>query len=274
MPGEPRTLPVRLGTRAATSTSTCLGIEDQAHGAITGADRVVKNCRPRWRASARTSTNWVQVSPTRSSRLQTGSLGATDSIKTFFQSMTGTRPGAGSSWRRSSTTASKPASPGPGDVPAALSCRALSARTVSSPSTSAGRWQASSTPLGLSDRRHVQTALAQYVWVQAARGIAHMVPVRRSPSSCNIARQAGAMIDLNNYPGTMTGNPASEPESARVHAGSPTRCSRCTRAMPLGQIGPSIGGFVANTAAQRQGAYLTGGAFSMIKSGGGAEVDQ
>lgn len=82
-----------------------------------------------------------------------------------------------------------------------------------------------------------------------------------------IARQAGAMAPLETMGRTggwgTGGNPRAPGFSFSAY-----QMQQMYPGMPLGQIGQTLGNFVANSGAQRQSVMLTGGAFSMIKGGG------
>ena len=203
-------------------------------------------------------------------QVQTSALGATDSIKTFFQSMTGARPGAGS---MATILDYGLASGIPQDL-AMFPLRYLQSQI------------GQNRQFGL----NVGGALAGQQYATgvrtaggAPRGTGNMfsklggtfgaglpgIPTGTGDEIAqflNIARQAGAMVDLNNFGGggvVSGGNPRTQGFITSAY-----QMQQMNPAMGLGEIGKSIGGFAANTAAQRQGAYLTGGAFSMVGRGG------
>ena len=89
----------------------------------------------------------------------------------------------------------------------------------------------------------------------------------------DIGRQAGARIDWRGYTGT-TGQQASGTANAPRAAGFLEAVRQGQIISPgtdVGTIAQSVGGFLANTGAQQQGAFLTGGAFSMVGAGNSAK---
>lgn len=79
-----------------------------------------------------------------------------------------------------------------------------------------------------------------------------------------IARQAGAMVDMGAAgTGAYQGNSRSVGFLEAV-----SQAQKMSPATPVSEIAGTIGSYVANTSAQQQSMQLTGGAFSMIGSGG------
>ena len=198
-------------------------------------------------------------------QVQTSSLGATDSIKTFFQAMTGARPGASSM--------------------ATILDYGLSSRLPQDLAMFPLRYMQSTIGQNRQFSFNVGGALAgqQYASGVPTKGMFDTlaqtygsgregIPTGTGEEIAqflNIARQAGAMTDLRKL--TVAGFPAGGNPRAPGFTQAAYEMQTMNPSMPLGQIASSIGGFVANTAAQRQGAYLTGGAFSMISRGGGVK---
>lgn len=90
-----------------------------------------------------------------------------------------------------------------------------------------------------------------------------------------VARQAGAQVDIGQLANGNFGTSATQNPRAPGFVKATQQIQEMYPSMALPQIGATLGGFVANSGAQRQGAMLTGGAFSMIKSGGAVKsVDE
>ena len=97
--------------------------------------------------------------------------------------------------------------------------------------------------------------------------------VRGSPEDLinliNVARQAGAFIDINRA-GVGGQGPLSEQPNARATGflQAVSQAQAMTPGVSASQIASTIGGFSANVGAQQQGAFITGGAFAMLAAGG------
>ena len=208
---------------------------------------------------------------------QTSAVGATDAVKSFFASLTGSRPGGTAlggilNYGLESGIVQDIAS-----FPLRYMQSQISANRQTALNVQGGlAGQAFATgvrleggfggtsPFGGPSAGNIFTALKNFTG--NTPGLPTGTP-DEIIQLLNIARQAGGMIDLNNLAGggglRNAANQRGEGFMRSVY-----QAQQMYPGTPLPALAGSIGGFVANTQAQQQSAYLTGGAFSMVKSGG------
>jgi lysozyme-like protein len=82
-----------------------------------------------------------------------------------------------------------------------------------------------------------------------------------------IARQSGAMVNLGAFAGPANRNRVQTPRAAGFLQGV-RQMQAMTPGAPVPEMAATLGSYAANTQAQQQSAFLTGGAFSIIGAGG------